>query len=77
LKIPIGLFTVSAGEDHRMVGQVFRHIQVKGDVGEGGLESDPRRDVDVEDKLLQGLLDVAVGQVVETNERRQQRVEIR
>ena len=67
---------MSAGNNHRMVRQVFRYIQVQGNVGEGGLEPDPRRDVDVKDELLQRLFDFAVVQIVIVDKGRQQSIEI-
>ena len=50
-------FEPYAADNDRLVLQSGRHIEIHGDVGKRSLETDPRRDVDVEDEFLQSLFD--------------------
>ncbi len=46
--------------DDRLVFEDFRDIEIHSNVREGGLETDTRRDIDVENKFLEGLLHTLV-----------------
>ena len=59
-----------AAEYHGLPGKRTRHRKVEREVGKRALEAHPRRHVQVEDELLEGLLHLVVREVVLANERR-------
>ncbi len=61
---------------YRLLCIVRGNHEIQGDVGEGGLKTDPGGNVYVEDELLQGLLDLLVAQPVIPDERCEKRIEI-
>ena len=67
---------ILAADDYRLIFQGVRHTKIHGDVGEGCLESHPGGDVDIEDELLKGLLDLGVAELIVSDEGCQQGVEV-
>ena len=74
LKIAVASILRFAADDHGLIFVAIRRIKIHGDIGKGSLEAYARGDIDIEDKLLQGLLDLVVTQLVIMNEGGQQRV---
>lgn len=56
---------------------MLRSLQIERDIGKWCLKSNTRRDIDIEDKLLQRLLDFNFAQLVVVDEWREQRIEVR
>ena len=53
-----------SSNDHLIVFQVVRHIEIHCDIGKGSLETDSGRDVNIKDKFLNRLLHVSVLKLV-------------
>src|SRR3989338_5543963 len=70
LELAVSFFLFFAAYKNFLVFKVRRGRQVERDVGERRLESDARRHVHVEDKLLQRLLYFFVGELVVADKRR-------
>jgi len=77
LEFPVGLLLKLATDHNGAVGVVLRDRHVQGYIGEWRLESHPRGDIDVEDELLEGLLDLQKFQPVVADEGCQECIEVR
>ncbi len=76
LKLAIsGIFGVIA-DNNGFVTHIGRGRQIKGQVGKRGLETDPGGYVQIKDKLLKGLFDLFMAQVIIANKGCQQGIEI-
>ena len=68
LELFVGLVLDLAADDHVLIREGARHLDVEGEVGEGALETYARGHVDVEHELLQALSDLLIGHVVVVDE---------
>ena len=69
LEFAVGLVLDFAADDNGLVRKSAGNPDVESEVGEGALEPDSRRHVDVEHELLQALTDLVVGHIVIVDER--------
>src|SRR3989344_9388025 len=74
LEFTVALLLHSAAADDGHASHVLWHDDVESDVRKGRLKADARRDVQVEDELLERLLHLLKGEIVVPDERREERV---
>ena len=76
LKILVRLFLRFASNNYILIGVILRYLHIQGDVCKRGLETYPRRNVNIKYKFLQSLPYFTITQTIVPYERRQKCIKI-